>query len=345
MGAPMSSFLESTGPVAEQAWAWFVVVGTLVLLVAAWRVLGKLAQRHKAVDRRAGTKRLVALGCAVLLGAGGWLAVSGFEAAAKEGIHKTLTNNLNLTVGEGDYQDALKTSTTKPAIIVKQVFGLANATAAYNADPSAANLKARGELSDALNQSRKDLDAARVTVLKLTPNHLLWQKVKPLLAAHRDEEARAVLDAALTPAGAAALFGDLACARDARTGECTQPATSAALTHSYRDTHTLQDVGMADAIPEAFAHQEEFNTQMTTQLRWFVYPNLTGLILAPFAFAGGSILKRAFVPSDSVGFKPYPGKAAGFFLLLGAGGVFAIPFGAWLLRDFAKRSKEGQISL
>jgi hypothetical protein len=313
----MSSFLEATGPALEQAWAWFVVVGTLVLVAAAWRVLGTLARRHKDADPRAGTKRLVALGCAVLLGAGGWVALSGFEASAKEGLHKTFVGNLNLTTGEGDYLDAAKTVAAKPAAIVKQQQGLADANATLAATPDAASLKARNELWSALNQSRKDLTAGQATMAKLTPNHALWQQALPLLGAHKDAEARALFDAAL----------------------------AAGVEHSYRDTHTLQDVAMKDAIPEAYAHLAEFGEQMTTQMRWFVYPNLTGLVLAPFAFAGGSTLGRAFVPSETVGFKRYPGKAAGFFLLLGAGGVFAIPFGAWLLRDFAKRSKEGQIQL
>ncbi len=347
MGAPMSSFLESSGPAVDQAWSWFVVVATLVLLVAGWRVLGKLVQRHKGVDKRAGTKRLIAFGAALALGAGGYLAISGFEAAAKEGMHTTFIGALNVTVGESDYKDALKTVTDKPALIVKQQAGLANATALYEASPTPENLKARNELSTALNLSRDDLAKGRVNLLKLTPNHILWQTVLPMLKAHQDEQAYATLNLALDPTTVDQVIpGGLACARDDDTGQCTSnPPAPAAVHHTYRDTHTLKDVGMDQAIPEAWEHQIEFNQQMQTQMRWFVYPNLAGLVMAPFAFMGGSILGRVFVPSDTVGFKRYPGKAAGFFLLLGGGAVFAIPFAAWLLRDLNVRSKEGQISL
>lgn len=316
MGAPMSSFLEATGSIVEQAWAWFVVVGTLVLLAVAWRVLGTLAERHKAVDPRARTKRLMALGAAVLLGAGGWFAISSFEASADAGIHKTFVSSLNLTVGEGDYLDAVKVTETKPAALATQQASLDAANAKLSSEPNAENRKARDDLWKVVNTTRDDLAKARATVARLAPNHQLWAQVLPLLNAHRIDEARALLDAAV----------------------------ASGMEHISKDSHQVE-VKMADGIDAAYHHREEFTAQKQTQMRWFVTPNLSGLVLAPFAFAGGSILRRAYVPSDSVGFKPYPGKAAGLFLLFGAGGIPALPFAAWVLRDMSKRSKEGQISL
>lgn len=77
----------------------------------------------------------------------------------------------------------------------------------------------------------------------------------------------------------------------------------------------------------------------------FLWPSLLGAFFAPMAFALGSVLRRAFVPSDTVGFKPYPGGAAGLFLLFGAFGLPSIPFAAWTFSDAFGRSEEGQIAL
>ncbi|HEX2065739.1 MAG TPA: hypothetical protein VHI93_02905, partial [Candidatus Thermoplasmatota archaeon] len=158
----------------------------------------------------------------------------------------------------------------------------------------------------------------------------------------RLDEANAALDPARI--GTLGLPADVVCQRNPETGACasSQPA---AIQHSYRDVHTLTDVPVARGVPEAYHHKEQYRAQMQSTLAWFVYPGVTGLFLAPFAFAGGSILNAAFEPSATVGYKPYPGKSAGFFLLLGAFGLFAIPFAAWTLRDLHKRSLEGQIAL
>lgn len=77
----------------------------------------------------------------------------------------------------------------------------------------------------------------------------------------------------------------------------------------------------------------------------FLWPSLAGAFYAPLAFALGSVLRKSFQPSDTVGFKPYPGASAGLFLLLGAFGLPAIPFAAWTFDDAKGRSEEGQIAL
>lgn len=77
----------------------------------------------------------------------------------------------------------------------------------------------------------------------------------------------------------------------------------------------------------------------------FLWPSLAGAFYAPLAFALGNILRKSFKPSDTVGFKPYPGAAAGFFLLLGAFGLPSVPFAAWTFNDAMGRSEEGQIAL
>jgi hypothetical protein len=348
----MSSFLGGSGSLVAQIWSGYVLLGTLVLLAVGWGVVRRLAARNRPSDSRAGAKAAAALAFSLLLGVGGFAALASFEASSETGIHQTFVKALNQTVGEGDYLDNHKTAQSKPKAIGILEGKLENATAALQSAPSPANRDARDQLWKALNDTRKDLATAVLNVNLLTPNHQVWLQVYPLLAAGtdaKDEQAHAILLDVLDPATVTKhLPADVACKRDPDTGLCIlnngQP-TPAAIQHSYRDLHTLSDVPVSDGVPEAFAHKQGFRTQMQDMMGWFVYPGVTGLFLAPFAFAGGSILNSAHEPSATVGFKPYPGKAAGLFLLLGAFGVLAIPFAAWVLRDLSKRSKEGQISL
>jgi hypothetical protein len=347
----MSSFLGGSGSPAELAWSLFVLVGTVVLFFAGWRILFRLAKRHAEADPRARAKAAAAIAASLILGVGGFVMLANFEAQSDLGIHLTFVKAVNQTVGEGDYLDAHKTQLSRPAALAIQRSKMEAAQAAFAADPTNATAaKDAQTFSAAINQTRKDFAAANATVKLLTANHLVWLLAEPHLLAGSDAEdakARAILDAALDPAriGTLGLSPRDVCARDIVTGDCTTPLKPAAIVHSFRDLHTLSDVPVSDGVPAAFEHRVEFRSQMETTLSWFVYSGVTGLFLAPFAFAGGSILNAAFEPSDSVGFKPYPGKAAGLFLLLGAFGLFAIPFGAWTLRDLHKRSLEGQISL
>jgi hypothetical protein len=320
-----------------------------VLFAAGWRVVSRLAQRHADADPRARSKALVAVVLGLVLGVGGFVLLANFEARSEVGIHTTFVKAINQTVGEGDYLDNLKATHAKPLAITILQGKLADANANLSADPSPANTDKRNVLWGALNTTQTDLATAQRNVKLLTPNHMVWLQAQPHLAAGTDSEdqkAHEILDAALDPARIGTVIpASVACERDTtRTGDCVSTKT-VAITHSYRDLHTLSDVPVAEGVPEAFQHKEEFRLQMRSMLSWFVYPCVTGLFLAPFAFAGGSILNAAYEPSTSVGFKPYPGKAAGFFLLLGAFGLFAIPFGAWTLRDLHKRSVEGQIAL
>ncbi|MEA3204131.1 MAG: hypothetical protein QOI63_1811 [Thermoplasmata archaeon] len=346
----MTSFLGGSGSPAELAWSLVVLAGTAALFLVGWRTVARLARRHREADPRAGAKALAAGVAGLLLGVGGFVLLADFEAQSEVGIHQTFVKAINQTVGEGDYLDNLKVSLSKPGAIAIQEAKLAAAQAELARDPGNASAqKDRASFSDALNQTRKDLAAAQLNVQLLTANHRVWMLAAPHLAAGTDAEdakAKDILEAALDAGriGTLGLPADAVCQRDTKTGACAsrQPA---AIVHSYRDLHTLSDVPVAEGIPAAYEHKAEFRAQMQTTLSWFVYPGLTGLFLAPFAFAGGSILNAAFEPSGTVGFKPYPGKAAGFFLLLGAFGLFAIPFGAWTLRDLHKRSVEGQIAL
>lgn len=375
-------------------WVLFLVLGTVAVFAAGVWVLSRLASRHASDDPGARAKMVSAIAFSLLLGVAGAWVLQGYQKEGEVGTHDTFIAALNKTIGESDYLEAAKVIPTKQRTIDNIILpNLAqyNATiAAYLQEhPEAAGAIAnktltglppevaeavtkRSESLLALTVAKKDSDTARITLRKLGPNHALWLKVEPLLRENRDHEVEEMVMKALDPTrvtevlpmNEATVANDQApCVRDAATGLCTQPLAPKAIEHAFYDAHELRNIPVSEGAPAAFEHQREFNHQMDAQLKIFAYPAITGLVMAPFAFAGGSILRRAFVPSDTVGFKPYPGKSAGFFLLfmglfsplmiLGLGmpptldlfALFAIPFAAWVLYDMHKRSLEGQISL
>ncbi len=143
-------------------------------------------------------------------------------------------------------------------------------------------------------------------VERYTPNHMLFQEVRDVLLEERDDAAAKQLIA-------------------------------------NRGDVTFE--GLDARTDSAFDKKDEAVADMQTTLLWFVYPGLIGVLWAPVAYATGNVLKTTFVPSDSVGFKPYPAKASALFLLFGAFGVPALFFAAWVMQDFVDRTAEGQISL
>lgn len=161
------------------------------------------------------------------------------------------------------------------------------------------------ELSKALNETRTARNKADANVALYTPNHDLYGRLSAAIQAQDDARIRTIM--AEDPL---ALPADM-------------------------DAH----------VDDALALKDGAVSDMHLSMWLFVWPSLAGAFLAPVVFAVGSILSKAFVPSDTVGFKPYPGAAAGFFLLFGAFGVPSIPFAAWTYLDLESRSREGQISL
>jgi hypothetical protein len=102
---------------------------------------------------------------------------------------------------------------------------------------------------------------------------------------------------------------------------------------------------MVEGTQAALAIKDKAVGDMQLFMWVFLWPSLAGAFYAPVVFALGSVLRSAFVPSDTVGFKPYPGAAAGWFLLFGAFGLPSVPFAAWTFLDAEGRSREGQIAL
>jgi hypothetical protein len=173
------------------------------------------------------------------------------------------------------------------------------------ANASASGDPKEAELSQALNDTREARGKAAANVVLYTPNHELYLSLVPAIRDEDDSRIRSMLDA-----------------------------------------DTLERPADMDAhVDDALAIKDRSVRDMHLTMWLFVWPSLFGAFLAPVVFAVGSILSKAFVPSDTVGYKPYPGAAAGFFLLFGAFGVPSIPFAAWTYLDFETRSREGQISL
>lgn len=169
-------------------------------------------------------------------------------------------------------------------------------------------------LQETLNKTRADLATANARAAEMADNHDLYLQVHDAVE-HQD---------------------------DARIRQLT------GTTPSYSDMPgskfpKFKDVGAN--VDAAFVKKDQSVHDMTKFSWMFLWPSVAGAFFAPIAFAFGSILKAAFEPSDTVGFKPYPGAAAGFFLLLGAFGLPSIPFAAWVFNDAFGRSEEGQIAL
>lgn len=161
------------------------------------------------------------------------------------------------------------------------------------------------ELQAALNATREARSKAVANVALYTPNHGLYDRLVPAIRDEDDARIRSMLDA----------------------DPLERPAD------------------MDARVDDALAVKDRSVRDMHLTLWLFFWPSLFGAFLAPVVFAVGSILSKAFAPSDTVGYKPYPGAAAGFFLLFGAFGVPSIPFAAWTYLDMETRSREGQISL
>ncbi|MFO1532869.1 MAG: hypothetical protein ABR562_04090, partial [Thermoplasmatota archaeon] len=296
-------------------WVLFMVLGTVTVFAAGVWVLSRLARRHRDDDARAGSKVAVAVVVALLLGVGGLFVLHKSQADGVVGIHKTFTNALNITIGEGDYIEQGKTIAKKtgPSGIPFLEAGIANVNAtldAYFAQHPEQNRTSAGlpagiqeELANytakagALTAAKKDLNDAIVKQRSLTPNHMAWLQVQPLIAAGRDDEAEAIvrktLDAAtvteVLPLDAGTAANNQApCERDPVTGLCAQPLKAKALEHSFFDAHLVRNIPFEEGGPDAFNHQREFNGQMDWQMKLFTYPSVTGLLMAPLVFAGGA---------------------------------------------------------
>lgn len=172
----------------------------------------------------------------------------------------------------------------------------------------------RAELQTALDAQRAALAAARARSSELADNHAKFLEIADAVQAGDDARIRMLV-------GEVPAFTDLSTSKFPKFADVQENAD-----HAF-----------------AVKNQSVDDLQLFAFL--FLWPSLVGAFFAPLAFALGSVLRKAFVPSDTVGFKPYPGAAAGLFLLLGAFGVPSLLFAAWTFNDAFGRAEEGQIAL
>ena len=172
----------------------------------------------------------------------------------------------------------------------------------------------RAALEETLDTTRTDLATAQARKAELEDNHEQYLEIQQATVDQDDARIRRLVD-----------------------GVPAFPDAKGSTFPSYEDLDANVDA--------AFAKKAESTGDMQLFAWLFLWPSVAGAFFAPLAFAFGSILKQAYVESDTVGFKPYPGAAAGFFLLLGAFGVPSILFAAWVFNDAFGRSDEGQIAL
>lgn len=172
----------------------------------------------------------------------------------------------------------------------------------------------RAELQTALQAQLTARSAAVARSTELAPNHAMYLRIADAVVAQDDAAIRDLV--AQVPA-----FSDLSTSKFPKFGDLQENADAA---------FAIKDRSVADMNRFAYL---------------FLWPSLVGAFFAPLAFAFGSILRKGFVPSDTVGFKPYPGAAAGLFLLFGAFGLPALFFAAWTFNDALGRAEEGQIAL
>jgi hypothetical protein len=293
---------------------YLVALVAVVLFPLAWLRSVRIARRHTDVDAKGPLKVAAAIAAGVGIALLGTIVLLGFQANAVEGMYDSMDGRIALAVGESAYNDNQGTITAANGALPIIERNLVNATA--TAEQTAMDPGATAESKAKANQTRDDLAAAlkKTTdqrthsmrnVTALTPNHELYLRLQPHVEAQDDAAIRA----------------------------------------EVAETGLDAPEGMQAGVDSAIAMKDEAVGDMHLSLWLFAWPSLAGAFFAPLAFALGSILKRAFVESDTVGFKPYPGAAAGWFLLFGAFGLPSIPFAAWVLMDAEGRSTEGQINL
>lgn len=288
-------------------------LGTLVatlLFPLLWMQALAVARRHADADPRGRLKVLAAIAVSVAIALAGAYALLGFFSDARAGMYDALDARLATAVGETDYQEQVSTINAAGLSLPVIEGNLALAQAELAAARAAGD--AAREASAATNVTKLE-DTLSKTQLQLAEATAKKASLEPnhaqygrISAAVQDQD-----DA------------------EAKRLIATGPA--------YKDRDAL--------AAYSFTVKDQAVDDMQTFAWLFLWPSLAGAFFAPLAFALGSILAKAFVPSDTVGFKPYPGGAAGLFLLFGAFGLPSIPFAAWTFNDALGRSEEGQIAL
>lgn len=293
---------------------------TVLLFPIFWARAMKLARRHRDADDRGVAKVALAILVSVgILLVGAFVLVSIQQKAEHTMYTTSLDQRVSVAVGESVYQENLAAIGAADAALPVIEANLANASVnlekarginASSPSPESheaveENATAVAKLQQALTDMRDARAEAVANVALYGPNHDLYDRLVPAIRDEDDARIRSMLD----------------------------------------DDPLELPADMDSNVDAALDVKDRAVNDMRFFFWLFLWPSLFGAFLAPVVLAVGSILSKAFVPSDTVGYKPYPGGAAGLFLLFGAFGVPSIPFAAWTYLDLESRSREGQISL
>ncbi len=192
------------------------------------------------------------------------------------------------------------------------------------------------DITDAFLAAEKDADSAQKAFDQAEADVLALELIaegRPLTA----EEQMALDDArAAEDAAAAKLVDARAAASQARAtfpGELPVP----------KDVHNWG--GLIMRTDRALEIKDKAEADMMDIMVFLIYPGLIGVFYAPLFVALGSIMANAWEPSETIGYKKYPGLSLALFLFFGAFGWPALLFSAWGFWDIDVRAKEGQIAL
>lgn len=289
-----------------------------IVFPLAWLWALGLARKHTDTDPKARPKVLTAIVAGVVLAGGGFVVLDGFQSDATLEMYTLTQTRLSQATGASEYQanvDAEAASLGQIDILEGKLAEAEDAGDETNATT----------FRTSLETARTDLATAQLKQSLLAPNRAFFDnELVPLLAAQDDTGIRS----AVAAKGSQWTVADY---------EHPNLPTTNKISFSPED--------MVQDMKSAMYKKDKAQGDMALWMNWLLLPGLVGVFYAPLCFALGNVLKRAWVPSDSVGFKEYPGASMGWFLFLGAFGVPALFFAAWTFWDMDVRSTEGQISL
>ena len=302
---------------AEGAKRYTVFLLKTVLFPLVWLWALRLARRHEDVDPRGRSKVLAGIVVGVVLAVAGFLVLLDFQADATDEMYDQLETRLAVATGESEYQDQLTQVAARDVQISILEQRLAEAEAAGNEADARA-------FRENLTAVQVEKDAAMAKADALERNHQFFMDLVPLVEGQDDAQVKQ---------------------RVASFADDTPPAMYDLELPTGVAPIRFDADSMESQSRKWFNVKDSAQEDMQTWMLWLFLPGLVGVFFAPLVMAVSSILKNAWEPSETVGYKEYPGNAMGWFLLLGGFGVPALFFASWSFWDMDVRSVEGQIAL
>ena len=358
--------------------AYFAALLATILFPLQWLRSIRLAARHSDDDPKARTKVLVAIVLGIGLCFVGVSAILAMQESATDGMYDSLGARMQRTIFEQEYIDQGTIIAAKDNQIPIVEGNIARREANLTAN-SAIIFPTSNFLKSNFEAAWQEASALRPTLVAAAQNGTLSAAVEKynvpaeaalenwtlgVSSAKLDEKEAARLVTFMEES--TGLPRTLAIAHQERTVALArlnvlEPnhqlngsiAPKLAIKDDVAVMQIVQDFNARgegekvslDATEKNFAIKDKAVHDMMWMRNWFLLPSTIGLLFAPLVFATGNILRKSFVPSETVGFKQYPGASMGCFLLLGGFGVPALFMAAWTFMDMESRSTDGQINL